>query len=548
MFPFLLLLSFHFLLLSFPTCRARLELAMSITWTTSRHLDQQVVVDNGVTLTIQGDDPQNPLVLDLDDIENVGGGFKIFPEASVILKNVIITRTQNFGISIDAFSFVNEMGGSVSFTNVRCEKMSSCILRFCCGGNRVFIENSTFVNNSVALSGISYEETVSKSLFVNNDLAVAGSNWTFEDCVFLRNKVASTSQSTKFYRTLFIENDKAVNDPAGFPNPFLEDCVFYRNRMAIIPSMVKHASMYRVSFLENKVGIYCSSSLSSLDEVNFISNTEWNVVYSGFESSDVGDAIFWGSIDGQTISSKIFDSNQGSQGGAVRFNSFQTKPYLHDFLAWILKNKPTMLLDGIETHFSDWKDELDDTSINVIPSFVFSKLDEWIIIETDPNPQLNSDGKGENNFDVNQKRNSTKDATNVKPSNDYTTDGSQHNVPQKGNTALVVSLVFNVFFLVIIAALLYVYYIRPRWNRYENDEVSESKESEQSYFSEKDGWIERKVGPPGRDENIYDTISSTNEVPISRSAAYLAAKAALRRASSPSLNRAMSESKSFHMS
>jgi hypothetical protein len=373
------------LLISFPLiCFARLEVGMSITWSRSRSLDQQVLIDKGVTLTIKGESPESPITIDLDDIENVGGGFKIFPDASLYLENVILTRTKNLERIIDAVSFVDETGGFLRFKNVRCEHMHTCIIRFCCTGNQVRVQDSIFVNNSIAITGTAKEETIQNSLFVNNELALSGSNWIVEDSVFLRNVRASQAENTKFIRTLFMENEKAVQDPMGSPNPFLEDCLFFRNKHAILPSSAAtHASMYRVSFIENQVAIFCASKLTTLDEVNFINNTEWNVVYAGVETSDVGNNIYWNGRDRQVILTKIFDSHRFSGGGAVEFSDFSRIPYFHDYLVFLLRTKPSVLFNNLDKYFRGWESTYETTATTVDTSFDFTKLQEWSEISWD---------------------------------------------------------------------------------------------------------------------------------------------------------------------
>jgi hypothetical protein len=381
-----IMISIHFLLpLSFPILGcARLELAISKTWSNSRSLDQQVIIDNGVTLTIKGESPESPITIDLDDIENVGGGFKIFPEASLYLENVILTRTKNLERSIDAVSFVDETGGFLRFKNVRCEHMHTCIIRFCCDGNHVRIQESIFVNNSVAIEGTAKQETIQNSLFVNNDLALSGGNWIVEDSVFLRNSRASQAENTKFIRTLFMENEKAVQDPMGSPSPFLEDSLFFRNKHAILPSSAAiHASMYRVSFIENQVGIFCTSKLTTLDQVNFINNTEWNIVYAGIEASDVGNNIYWNEKSRQVILTKLFDSHKFSGGGTVEFSEFSKIPYLHDYLVFLLRTRPSALLNKLDKYFRRWENTYETTTTAFDTSFDFTKLQEWSEIPWD---------------------------------------------------------------------------------------------------------------------------------------------------------------------
>jgi hypothetical protein len=538
------MLGFLLLFLGVSPSQSRIEVTASVTWTTSRSLSEQVVIDNRVTLTIKGDDPTKPIVIDLDDKENVGGGFKIFPEATLILENVILTRSKNLGINIDAVSFVQESGGFVSMNNVRCEKMTNCIVRFCCDGNQVIVKDSTFYNNTVALNGHGRVETIKTSLFVENEMALSGANWIMQDCVFLRNQQASNAKNAQFIRTLFIENDKGVQDPNGYPNPFLQDCLFFRNRHAILPSSTTHASMSQVSLIENQVAIYCSSKLSTLNQVNFINNTEWNAVYSGNESSDVGASVYWGTTDLEGILTKNFDSNQGSKGGAIVVTDFAKEPYLHDLVITMLKKQPTTLLNGLGTYFANMEQKILQTLTTAETAFDFTKLQEWAAVQADL--QLDNNSKEPiDTSSANDSGNHVIPQAVTKPTNPPA-GGQPTPVPQSAsqptpvppaasqltplppaasqptpvhkatiqvqdddNAILFISVAFNICFFWIISVLLYEYCCRPRW-RAKIAARAQADTDEEVQLMEQEGWISYKDDP----------IPKTNGVPKNRSAAY----------------------------
>ena len=506
-----MLLVLAVLLLRVYRCDARISITESTTWTASRGVSEQNVVENGATLTIKGADSQNPLVLQLSDVENVGGGFKIRPEGSLILENVVLTRFSDLNVEINAVSFVDSTGGFVSMSGVRCEHMTSCIQRFCCGGNQVIVKDSTFFNNSVAFTGDGRVETVQTSLFVDNDLALTGSNWIMEDCVFLRNKRGSNAENTKFVRTIFMENERAVQDPHGSPSPFLEDCLFYRNRRAILPSSVKHASILSVSFIENQVGIYSSSDVSTLDRVNFINNTEWNVVYAGISPTNVGDNVYWGDTDQQTISDKIFDAKQGSQGGAVEFASYAREPFLHALIVTILKRRPTTLLKGVEKYFAPWQDKIAQVLVTTETSFDFALVEEW---NTDVDMELESQ-KDESSAmtDV-----PTSNNTVVHVPDDVAADTQGDKKPvhkatihvqDEDNAILFLSVAVNICFFWIISVLIYEYCCRPRWNATVVSKNEREKE-EVAQLMEQEGWISYEEDP----------MPPIDGFPKTRSAAY----------------------------
>jgi hypothetical protein len=483
------------LLLAVCGCNARISISESTTWTASRSVNQQVVIEDGVTLTIKGEDAENPLLLQLSDNENVGGGFKIRATGSLILENIILTRFDNFHVEINAVSFVLNTGGFVSMSRVRCEHMTSCVQRFCCNGNQVIVKDSTFFNNTLAFTGEGRVETVKTSLFVGNHLALSGANWIMEDCVFLRNMRGSNAENTKFVRTLFIENERAVQDPHGSPIPFLEDSLFYRNRRGILPSTAKHASMSSVSFVENQVGIYCSSQLSTLDKVNFINNTEHNVVYAGIAASDVGENVYWGDSNAKAISNKIFDSEQGSQGGAVEFASYASEPYLHDIIVTIIKKHPTPLLRGLEKYFAPWQDKIQQVLVTTETAFDFTLLKEWnddkfdIQLNTQADESsglMNVTGSDNNTVQVPDDVASATLAPSQK--NQRPVHKATIHVTDEDNAILFLSVAINICFFWIISVIVYEYCCRARWNATVEANVERDKE-EKAQLMEQDGWV-----------------------------------------------------------
>lgn len=511
-----MVLVFLVLLLGVYGCDARISIAESTTWTASRSLNEQVVIEDNVTLTIKGEDAENPIVIHLSDVENVGGGFKIRETGSLILENVVLTRSEGFDVDIFAVSFVLNTGGFVSMSRVRCEHMTSCIQRFCCDGNQVIVKDSTFFNNTVAFTGDGRVETVKTSLFVGNDLALSGSNWIMEDCVFLRNMRGSNAVNTKFVRTLFIENERAVQDPRGSPSPFLEDCLFYRNRRAVLPSTANHASMWSVSVVENQVGIYCSSKLSTLDKVNFINNTEFNVVYAGMESSDVGENVYWGDSNVKAISNTIFDSKQGSQGGAVEFASYASEPYVHDIIITILKKHPTTLLRGLDKYFAPWQDKLQELLVTTETAFDFSLLKEWnddkfdiqLDTQADESPGMTTvSGSGNDSVQVPDDVASATFAPSQE--NQRPVHKATIQVTDEDNAILFLSVAINICFIWIISVLVYEYCCRPRWSAIVGAKAERDKE-EKDKLMEQDGWISYQEDP----------MPPTDGVPRTRSAAY----------------------------
>ena len=505
-----MLIALVVLLLGVYGCDARISITESTTWTSSRSVREQIVIENGVTLTIKGEDAESPLLIQLSDFENVGGGFKIRPQGSLILENIILTRFDGFNVEINAVSFVDSTGGFVSMSRVRCEHMTSCIQRFCCDGNQVIVKDSTFFNNTVAFSGDGRVETVATSLFVGNDLAVSGSNWIMEDCVFLRNMRGSNAENTKFVRTLFIENERAVQDPHGNPSPFLEDCLFYRNRRALLPSAVQHASMTSVSFVENQVGIYCSSAVSTLDKVNFINNTEWNIVYAGVSSSDVGEHVYWGATDAQSISNKIFDAKKGSQGGAIEFASYASEPMLHDLLVTVLKRHPTPLLTGLEKYFAKWQDKIGEILTTTETAFDFTLLEEWnkyFNMELEGQKEESSTMTNVPGTDVHVPDDVA--AATFAPSSDAQKPVHQAtiHVTDEDNAILFLSVAINICFIWIISVLIYEYCCRPRWNATVVAKDKRNKE-ENVLLMEQEGWISYEEDPVPAVDGIPRTRSS----------------------------------------
>ena len=493
MVPFLILL----VLFGVPAgCDARISITGSTSWTASRSLDQQVVVENGVTLTIRSDDPAKPLFLQLSDKENVGGGFKVRPQGSLVLENVILTRISDFDHEIIAISFVDNTGGFVSLNNVRCQHMSMCIQRFCCDGNQVVIEDSTFYNNTIALAGDAQLETVKTSLFVDNRLALSGASWIVEDCFFLRNDKASTAEDAKFVRTIFVENDKAVEDPRGTPSPFLEDCLFYRNRRSVLPSNTNHASISTVSFIENQIGIYCSTQMSTLSKVNFMNNTQWNLVYAGISDSNVGDDVYWGSFDKESIADMIFDANRGSQGGSIQFSSFANEPFLHDLVVTVLKRRPTSLLKGIEKYFQNWSSKIEQLIITTETKFDFNKLKEWA---DDEPTDLTDVDNGDITIDVDP--GGDPEAT-VAPSEEIkgSTQQATIQLQDQNNAILFISVAINICFVWIISVVAYEYCCRPRWAA-SVDAKSQRDKEEKVQLMERDGWIHYEEDPMPRFED-----------------------------------------------
>lgn len=357
---------------------AVLEIGEDTTWVADQEIKQQVLILPGKTLRIRGNSPHESVVIDLhEESKETGGGFKISPGAKLELENVVLTRTNEEG-DFPAISFVDETDASVVMTHVRCEKQATCVVRFCCGGNEVFIQDSTFYKNRVALAGNGRMDSVKRSLFVDNDLALTNADWDVEDCVFFRNKQASNAANSRFVRTIFMENAQAVSDPGGDPNPFLSDVLFYRNGKAVLPSLVsseKHASIERVSFIENRSPIYCTSKLPPLLNVNFIKNTGYDIIYAGTSPATLAPDVYWGpGKTKKTVKKRIYDGNSGSNGGIVTVEEFAEKPYVHDVILGLLKYKPTELVGDLEQYFPDWKDA---PPHGKRIEFDFGKLVEW---------------------------------------------------------------------------------------------------------------------------------------------------------------------------
>lgn len=357
---------------------AVMEIGEDITWTEDKEIKQQVLILPGKTLRIKGNSPHESVVIDLhEESKEAGGGFKISPGAKLELENVVLTRTNEEG-DFPAISFVDETEASVIMTHVRCEKQATCVVRFCCGGNSAFIQDSTFYKNKVALAGNGRMDSVKRSLFVENDLALTNADWDVEDCVFFRNQQASNAANSRFVRTIFMENVKAVSDPGGDPNPFLSDVLFYRNLKAVLPSVKEsegHASIERVSFIENKSPIYCTSKLPPLHNVNFIKNNGYDIVYAGTSAATLAPDVYWGQgTTTTTVKKRVYDGNSGSKGGIVTIEEIAEKPFVHDVIHGLLKYKPTELVGDLEKYFPDWQ--------NTPPhgqriGFDFGKLVEW---------------------------------------------------------------------------------------------------------------------------------------------------------------------------
>ena len=327
-----------------PDSSADIKILRDTVWTSYRHLTEPVVIFPNVKLRIQGSRPSlsspddEPVLLHFTPRGSDHAiGFRMHQDAELLVDYAILTthpsfdRQKNYGG--DLVTFVDaESPALVQFTNVQCSNMSSCISRECCGPADLRIENSTFLNNFIALRGYG-NTTVRNSIFADNHMAVGdGSNWRMEGCVFLRHYTASNAMGSLFLHSLFLDNTIGVTDPNGMDAPFLQDCLFYRNRFAVAPNCCgnDYAPIQDVTFLDNYVGIDCEAKLGLLHRVNFIKTKSVHLNYRGKSLANPGVNVYWGSSNYTKIRSKIYDAHQGSNGGVVQFRGFWTKPRHHN--------------------------------------------------------------------------------------------------------------------------------------------------------------------------------------------------------------------------
>ena len=215
------------------------------------------------------------------------------------------------------------------------------------GGGDVIIRNSLFANNTCAVSF--YESfslhiensaflhhyqvalyisevnsaTIVNSFFADNREATTSPDVGYSEmkgCVFLRNGLGPTMH--RVFDSLFLDNKVGAKDAS------LHNCLFYNNRLAVRHDK-RMFHIQNVTFLENDVGIETKDA-SIFQQVNFIGTKDFNLKYTGTAPSKTKDDVYWGTSNETEIRSKIYDAYQGSRRGIVRIGNFEDNPRYHD--------------------------------------------------------------------------------------------------------------------------------------------------------------------------------------------------------------------------